>query len=1165
MGKPKIEKIKKESTPSEFPIVAIGASAGGLEAVSELLKFLAPDTRMAFIFVQHLSPDHKSMLTPLLAKITSMQVSEVENRVEIKPDNIYIIPPDKEISVENGHIILAPRPESPKFNYPIDILFTSLSKANKENAIGIILSGSGTDGTNGMGSVKREGGLTFAQDDSARFDSMPKSAISEGFADFILSPKDIALELNRISQHLPIKFSGRKPREEDLIDDDNHDLMMIIESLLKFAGVDFSVYKMATIKRRILRRMLLNKVSDLKTYWNLISENKEEIDILYRDLLINVTSFFRDSDTYKYLKDSILPMLLKLKTEGEAFRVWVPACSSGEEALSIAMMILEIQENTGTAIPLQMFATDLSEKAIRKARAGVYSKDELESVSPKRLQRFFTKTGSDYRISKTIRDTLIYATHNVLKDPPFSRIDFISCRNLFIYLDSTAQKRVLSTFHYALKETGYLMLGKAEMVSSSPNLFSGVNKKHRIYSRNSSEHLRTLPLPTSRMPQENKKNEKQSVDTDSKSGLANIKALQSSKSLDQAIDAVIIADFLPASVVINHQMEIRQFRGNTDLYFSHVSGKASLNIVKLVRKELAFYLRNLISKSIKTDRRIRKGGIEININDTAFVISIEVAPLLMDLEEKLMLVVFSQHDQIARFHEVNGEDDVQNPILNIKEQKIKQLEEALTSSQADASDLANEHEGFIEELQSANEEVVSTNEELQTVNEELGTSKEELESANEELITTNQELQTRNDLLNESYDYSSAIIATLHEPMIVLDKELCIMTANKSFYRIFQIIENQIEGKKLFDLEDKQWNILSLRELLEHIVPKKSAFTDFKVTHTFPRIGEKVFLLNASRIVQKSHGEQLVLLSFNDITDAMKTQKSEFEGFTKDIEETRNDNLVLEKAVKERTNQLDRSNKELAEKNNELGKMNKELEAFAYVSSHDLQEPLRKIQTFADRILEKEVKSLSESGKVYFQHMQKSANRMQMLIEDLLTFTSLNAAERKFETLELTEIVKEVELDMKEKLDEKNASIAIHEMCEVNVIPFQFRQLINNLISNSLKFSKPETATQIHISSEIMKKDEIKTMEKLDQKFYCHIKFSDNGIGFDPEYSKRIFEVFEKLHSKDEYPGTGIGLAIVKKIVENHNGFVTATSELKKGTTFDIYLPTNNIYIPTKK
>lgn len=1160
MGQSKSDHIEKDTAAGRkpntgFPIVAIGASAGGLEAVSEFLKHLAPDTGMAFIFVQHLSPDHKSMLTPLLAKITAMKVGEVENKVQIKPDTFYIIPPDKEISVEEDHIILSPRPESPKFNFPIDILFTSLSKTHRENVIGIILSGSATDGTNGMRSIKKEGGLTFAQDHSAKFDSMPKSAISAGLVDFILSPKAIALELNKISQHPLVGMAGRKAKGEDLIDDTDPDLQSIIKVLLKSTGVDFSVYKMRTIKRRILRRMLLNKVKDLQSYIVLMGEKKEEIDILYQDLLINVTSFFRDSDIYKYLKDTLLPNLLKAKKEEETFRVWVPACSSGEEALSIVMMILEIQESTDIHIPIQMFATDLSDKAIKKARAGIYTKDELESVSPKRLQRFFTKTGSNYRISKTIRNICIYAPHNVLRDPPFSRIDFISCRNLFIYLDSTAQKRVLATFHYALNEAGYLMLGKAETISSSTNLFAEVNKKYRIYSRKSIVGGRILPLPTSRMSKSETQSVPLPVNSDPKLTTNKINHLQYGKDLDLAIDAVIMADFLPPSAVINHQMEILLFRGKTDLYLSHTSGKASLNILKLVRKDIAFQLRSLISKSIKSNQRVSKSGIEMTVNDSNFVVTIEVSPLELEFEEKLMLVLFSHYEQVVSVQSVKGNPDNENADKSIQIQRITQLEEDLASSQKDALELTQDQEGFIQELQSANEEVVSSNEELQTVNEELETSKEELESSNEELVTTNQELQTRNDLLNESYDYSHAIISTLHEPMIILDKHLRIKTANKAFFRIFQLIEDQVDGKRLFDLEEKQWNIPSLRELLEHIIPKNSSFSNYKIKYSFPRIGEKVFLLNASRLIQKSHNEQLILLSFNDITDAVHIRKNELEEYAKDIEETKNYNVKLERAVLERTKQLDLSNKALSEKNNELGRMNKELESFAYVSSHDLQEPLRKIQTMADRVLEKEMSNLSPSGKVYLQHMQKSANRMQRLIEELLTFSSLNSAERKFESLPLASIIHDVQMEMKEAIEEKKATLSIQKMCDVKVIPFQFRQLINNLISNSLKFSKPNIPVKIKISSQILSKENIKTMEKLTRKSYCHIKFTDNGIGFEQEYSKRIFEVFEKLHSKDEYPGTGIGLAIVKKIVENHNGYINASSESNKGTNFNIYIP----------
>lgn len=1159
MNKIKVkDSVSTKVEKTDFPIVAIGASAGGLEAVSEFLKHLDPHTGMAFIYVQHLRPDHKSMLTPLLSKITSVDVKEVENKVLIAPNCFYIIPPDKEISAENGHIILRPRPDSPKFNLPIDILFSSLSKTHGENVIGVILSGSASDGTIGMKSIKENGGLTFAQDDTAKFDSMPKSAIAAGIVDFILSPKEIALELNRLSKHPLISNSEPKMRDEDLIKDSNPDLQDILAFLHQFTGVDFTVYKMKTIKRRILRRMMLNKLNDLKAYLKLVDEKKEELDILYQDLLINVTSFFRDSDTYKYLKEYLIPKLLKSKKDGESLRLWVPACSSGEEAFSIAMMILEVQEKMEKPVPVKMFATDLSEKAIRKARIGIYTKSELESVYPRRLQRFFSKQDGDYKIAKSIRDICVFATHNLLKDPPFSKIDFISCRNLFIYFDIVAQQKALATFHYALNDNGYLMLGKAETISSSAHLFTQLNKKYKIYLKKSNSDNVLFTLPNKRMPKKEIEPANRSELQTKSSDFSQTKVNLHRMGLSEAIDAIIVSDFLPPAVVINQQFEIKQFRGNTDMYFSHTSGKASLNIFKLVRKEIAFHLRNLISKSLKTNQRRRKCGIEIKINNIPYVISVEVAPLHLESEDQLILVVFSYQEQILGPQIFKDNAEGQSTLSTLKDNRIKQLEEELAASHEDALELAHEQEGFIEELQTANEEVVSSNEELQTVNEELETSKEELESSNEELITTNQELQTRNDLLSESYDYSNAIISTLHEPLLVLDKDFCIKTSNDSFFRTFGIKKEEMEGRTLFDLEDGEWNILSLRELLEHIIPKNSSFINFKLTHSFPRIGEKVFLLNANRIIQKSHGEQLILLSFNDITQTMKLQKIELEVYAKDMKESQDYNLKLEKAVKERTKQLDHSFKTLEERNNELGKMNKELEAFAYVSSHDLQEPLRKIQTFASRILEKELPNLSASGKVYFQHMQQSANRMELLIEELLTFSSLNSAERKFEIHPLEDIVKDVEKELEEELANKKAVIEFQEMCEVNVIPFQFRQLIHNLTRNSLKFSKPDVPVKIIISSKIVKKAQIKSTENLNHAYYCHITFSDNGIGFDQQYSERIFEVFEKLHSKDEYPGTGIGLAIVKKVVENHHGFIHATGKLNKGTIFDIYIPSKN-------
>ena len=411
---------KAEVKENSFPVVAIGASAGGLEAMMELLNYLPPDTGMAFIYVQHLSPDHKSMLTEILSKKTSMIVQEIDDMDKIMPDNVFVIPYNKGIEVTDGHIKLIPRSET-SAAISIDILFSSLAEAQKERVIGIILSGSASDGTLGMKAIKENGGLTFAQDDTAKFTSMPHSAIATGTVDFILSPKEIALELARLSKHPLIKTIGVKTGEEDLIDNSNPDLKIILNQLHKATGVDFSAYKMSTIKRRIIRRMLLYKIKQLKEYAKLLSQEKGEIQILYQDLLINVTSFFRDTETNKYLKESLFPKLLKRKRAGESLRIWVPACATGEEAYSIAMILLEIQESKATTIPIQIFATDLSEQAISKARIGIYTQQDLETVSPKRIQRFFVKADGGFRVNKAVREMCVFAPHNILRDPPFSR------------------------------------------------------------------------------------------------------------------------------------------------------------------------------------------------------------------------------------------------------------------------------------------------------------------------------------------------------------------------------------------------------------------------------------------------------------------------------------------------------------------------------------------------------------------------------------------------------------------------------------------------------------------------------------------------------------------------------------------------------------------------
>lgn len=1121
----KSSKVTSDKTSKDFPVVAIGSSVGGLKAVSSILKNLPNKTGMAYIIVQHLSKDHESFLTSILSKTTLMHVQEIDDMELMKPDNVYVIPNNKGIEVTNGHIRLIPRDKGGT-PVSIDVLFTSLAETHGENVIGIILSGNGNDGTKGLRAIKDVGGMTFAQDDTAQSGSMPESAIAEGSVDHILSTREIAKSLAAFSKN---KFKEIPTSKEKSLND--LDLKKILEILYNTIHVDFSRYKMTTVKRRIDHRIHLCDLKNFNEYAEFLLKDKKEIQHLYKDLLINVTSFFRDKETYQYLKKTFLPSLLKKKAPGEALRIWIPACSSGEEAYSIAMLLIELQDRKIQKIPIQIFATDLSEQAIYDARLGEYSQADVEKISAPRLKRFFLKTGNQYRVIKELRAMCVFAPHNILSDPPFAHLDFISCCNLFIYFDATAQKKALTTLHFALNDGGFLMLGKSESVGSVSPLFTQVNKTFKIYSRKKNGGIRKIPelSPRSHISFADKNVKAYSKKNDS----------SNSVELDKAIDAFLIAKHMPACAVINKDMEIIKFRGSTSFYLNHPSGNASLNILKMTRPEFAFELRSAIQQVNATGLTVKKSNIELNsesLPNTTHTVTVEVSPLKTEWEEPLMLIIFNIQEQVEK----DGEKGKQTGVSQ-KDLKIKRQADELKTVHAEMHAIIDAKETAIEELQAANEEIVSTNEEFQTLNEELETSKEEIEATNEELITANQELRARNEQLAETYDFAENILMTLHEPFLILDKNLRIRSANDSFYLKFMAKKSETEGKLLFELGNSEWDIAQLRDFLEGLLKKNTNLKEFEITNVFPGIGKKTMLLNARQIVQKSQNEQLILLAFTDVTERTLKVKAE--------------KNKLESIIQERTIALEQSYKTLEEKNTFLEKMNKELETFTFVSSHDLQEPLRKVKNFTSILLLEEKKNLSRTGKVYLTRMQETVMRMQMLLEDLLAYSGVKNKGQKLEKSDLRVIIQETVADFKELIKEKNGVIKVGEMCPLNIVRFQMRQVLQNLISNSLKFALPDRRPIITIKCEHVSGKTLKNLNLLPKVKYCHITFSDNGIGFDPKYNERIFEVFQRLHEYDEYKGTGIGLAICKRIIENHHGIIIANGKKNKGATFEIYIP----------
>lgn len=834
------------------PIVAIGGSAGGQQAISEFLNHLPGDTGLAYVYIQHLSPEYESRLAVILAAHTPMRVVEAAHAMHIEPDHLYVIPPGADMEVVDGVLVLIPRKSDSKLHRTVDQFFMSLAERQKDGAIGIVLSGMASDGTLGLKAIKVAGGITIAQDESATFQSMPQSAVSEGVVDMVLSPKEMANEVARLSKQADIfRLTGETAEQSEEMTD-AEDLTKVLLFVKSSVGVDFTHYKTSTIKRRIIRRMLLYKLQTLSDYLSYMKQHPSEASTLYADLLINVTSFFRDQPVMDHLKEQILPQIFNSKTSLEPVRIWVAGCSTGQEAYSLAIIIIELFGEKAANLPIQIFATDLSDSAISKARLGLYTKTEVSDISPERLERFFSKSDDHYRVNKLVRDLCVFAPHNLLSDPPFSRMDLISCRNLLIYLDDELQKKVFSTFHYALKPDGFLLLGKSESVGSAPNYFTQIEKGQKVFVRKNNTQVKVhldMTAKSHTMPQEHKVTTVKNPE------------VVSSNVLDKLVDNLLLTRYVPASVVVDQDMEIIQFRGSTTLFLQHGTGRASLNLTKMAHPSLVFELRNMIHKARKSAQPARKNALELTRDGKTSYVNIEAVPITNPANQQLFLVLFE---------EVSGDDFERARSSGENDSRSQLLEAELAALRQDMHSIIEEQEASNEELQSANEEIVSSNEELQSINEELETSKEEIQSANEELQTINQELQVRNDQLMESYEYSEAILSTINEATLVLDDHLRVKSANKAFYKIFSTSAEQTEERLVYELGSRQLDVPAFRDVLHDVITRDIAVQGIEVQINITPSERRTMVIHARKVVQ--HGKQTVLLVFEDITSHRREQ-----------------------------------------------------------------------------------------------------------------------------------------------------------------------------------------------------------------------------------------------------------------------------------------------------
>jgi two-component system CheB/CheR fusion protein len=1102
-------KISPPVSVQDFPIVGIGASAGGLDAFRRFLKAIPENSGMAYVLVQHLDPTHDSILPEILAKVTTIPVNEITNDIHLAPNNIYVIPQNKTLKSVDGVLKLTPR-DKIKPNLPIDVFFTSLAEVHLNLAVGVVLSGNGKDGTLGLAAIKEHGGITFAQDEeSSSYEGMPQNAINADVVDYILAPEKIPQKLLQIIQDT--KSSIKKTSENDQIT-----FKTIILILRQRSGVDFTNYKQTTVHRRILRRMEISKKDKLSDYLKILIKDKDEQDMLFQDMLIPVTAFFRDPDMFQTIAEKVLPTFLKNKLATEPIRMWVAGCSTGEEAYSFAILLHEHLGKKISGRQIQIFASDISEQAINKARTGIYSKAELKNISDDLLTYYFKKTNEGYLVNRQIRDMCVFAVHNFLKDPPFAKMGLISCRNVLIYMDSFLQKKALSTFHYALKDTGFLFLGKSETTGAESELFTPFAKTAKIYSRKA---VSNQYIPTAKTVAGDVLKIK-----DKKIVLPEIQQTDFRK----LTESMLLSDFTPASVVINEQMDIVHIHGIITPFLEQSQGKPTFNLLKMAREGLAFELRNTLHKAKSTQTTVSKKGIPAKINGKNYLVSITIIPLPNTVDPHFLILF--RKTLVVKKTNTKG-DSLSDRVSNNEILQRIGLEKELAQTREDMRAITEEQEAANEELQSANEELLSSSEELQSLNEELETSKEETQSSNEELMIVNQELLDKQEQINSSRLYAEAVITTVREPLVILDNKLRIKTANNSFYTKFNITEQESEGELIYEINEGLFDNTLLRSLLEKILPKRTQLNDYEIIIDLPPFGECTMLLNARQIVNEKNKEQLILIAIEDINERriLEKRKKEF-------------SEELESKVKERTLQLEQ--------------INLQLDQFTHTTSHEFQEPLRKIATFSKILQDNKSNLKPELVQEYLNKIEGASIRMTKLTQDMLSFAGVASHEKLFIKTDLNEILRNILFDFELLIEEKKAKIIRGKLPEIEAVPFQMNQLFYDIIHNALKFSKRDVPPVIEITSHKLSKEKIKSHPKLNQKLsYYEIIFKDNGIGFDQKYERQIFTMFQRLSTGGNYPGTGIGLALCKKIVQTFSGQIFAQGKENKGASFHVILP----------
>ncbi len=1123
------------SAPQDFPIVGIGASAGGLEAFTQLLGYLPEKTGFAYVLIQHLDPTHKSFLSESLAKATSMPVEQVQPGQRVEPDHVYVIPPDADVSISGGHLVLVPRgPAKLQLHLPVDSFFAALAAELGNRAIGVVLSGTASDGTEGLKAIQAAGGITFAQEpETAKFAGMPRSAIAAGVVDVVLPIAGLARELLRLGQH-PYLFDDRvhpggtgepKPPAEDgntsepptresqprdrkppRDPSDAATLVEIMNVVRSVVGVDFREYKGPTFERRLARRMALRRVDDRASYLTLLRNEPEEVRALYEDTLIHVSSFFRDPDVFDTLKTAVFPVILAHKDEGSSIRVWVAGCSTGQEVYSLAIALLEFLGDSRR--PIQIFGSDVSEAAVQLARAGRYADGGMAGISDEQRRRYFTKMDAGYRINRNVRDLCVFVRHDLARDPPFSKVDLLSCRNVLIYFDQALQQRVLPAFHYSLNQPGFLLLGRTESISGFDALFSPLDKVRKIFARsNLPSHLRFAPrleLPAAELPR---------MATTAGPGLGRVDS-----ELGRRLDSLLLGYYAPPGVLVNQQFEVLQFRGQTGSYLQPASGSPQTNLLKMARPGLLSKLQDALKQAGEQAAPVRIGGVEVDQDGFTRTCDLVVLPFgdlaaagrTPESTERLFVVLFeelplSQGDTEHDLHRVHrrgrGPDDEPG--------RLSKLEHELTSTTQYLHALIEEHGRANEDLGSANEELLSGNEELQSLNEELETAKEELQSTNEELTTVNDELHRRNLEVGQINSDLANLLDTVDLAIVILDLRRHIRRFTPKAQALLSVLPSDI-GRSFDDIKTK----LDLPDLDRRIA---------EVIATFVAQDEEVqdrsgrwYRMQIRPYRTPDHRIDGAIVSFFDI-DALKHH------------------LLEAHQAQEQAERADRAKDE-----------------FLAVLSHELRTPISAL-LMQSELLRRVGGDPAKRARVC-DAIERSTRTQVQLIDDLLDVSRIITGKMRVDLrpLDLAAVVEAAHLSVAGMAESKGIQLTASLDRSLDPIAgdrTRLEQVVTNLLTNSIKFTPKGGRISI-------------LLERIPGGpggvGQAHLEVADNGIGIDAAFLPRIFNRLtqEDSSSTRSHTGLGLGLAIVRYLVEAHGGLVRAESGgVGRGATFHVALP----------